>query len=130
MSGIVELEILLKSLSPKLFETEYIYYSHKEGSNWEHLEPLATFREQEGLSLIISRETAEREGFHFYKTFRLISLKVHSSLEAVGLTAAVADKLASKGISANVIAAYYHDHLLVPTHQALDAMAALEELNT
>ena len=80
------------------------------------------------MSLVISRDAAKEAGIAFDCTFRLISLKVHSSLEAVGLTAAIAGKLASKGISANVIAAFYHDHILVPSRQAEDALAALKEI--
>ena len=37
--------------------------------------------------------------------------------------------MAEAGISANVIAAYHHDHILVPIHQGLDALAVLEELS-
>jgi len=128
MSGIVELEILLKSLSPSLSETEYVFCTLHENSDCEHLCPLATFHEDEGLSLVISRNKAEQACIPFERTFRLITLKVHSSLEAVGLTAAVSSALAMQGISTNVIAAYYHDHILVPAHQALDALAALNKL--
>ena len=81
------------------------------------------------MSLVITREVAEEADIVFDCTFRLISLRVHSSLEAVGLTAAIAGKLASKGISANVIAAFHHDHILVPTRQAEDALAALKEIS-
>ena len=130
MSGIVELERLLKSLTPRLSETEYVFCSLQGDTECENLDPLATFHEDEGLSLVITRHNAEQAGIGFEGTFRLITLKVHSSLEAVGLTAAVANKLADKGISANVIAAYYHDHILVPTDQGANALAALQELST
>jgi hypothetical protein len=130
MSGIVELETLLKSLSPDLSNTEYVYCSLPAHADFERLEPLATFNEAEGVSLVITRDAAERAAIVFEKTFRLITLKVHSSLEAVGLTAAVAGKLAEKGISANVIAAFYHDHILVPADRALEAIDALAELRT
>jgi hypothetical protein len=59
----------------------------------------------------------------------MISLDVHSSLEAVGLTAAFATALGNEGISANVIAAYYHDHIFVPTADAERAVAALKALS-
>ena len=56
---------------------------------------------------------------------RCITLTVHSSLEAVGLTAAIATELARFGVSANVVAAYFHDHVFVPSAQAEQALAAL-----
>ncbi len=65
----------------------------------------------------------------FEGSYSQITLTVHSSLEAVGLTAAVANKLASKDISANVIAAYYHDHIFVQTSKAEAAVSALKEFS-
>ncbi len=128
MSGIIELDTLLKSLSPDLSNTEYVFCSLPPHPNLKQLQPLATFCEKEGVSLVIPRETAERAAIAFDGTFKLISLRVHSSLEAVGLTATVAAALAERGISANVIAAYYHDHILVPAERALDALDALAEI--
>jgi hypothetical protein len=130
MAGIVELETLLMSLAPDLSDTEYVFCSLPERADFQQLKPLATFAEEEGVSLVIARDAAERADIAFEGTFRLITLKVHSSLEAVGLTAAVAGKLADQGISANVIAAYYHDHILVPADRALEAVEALIELGT
>ncbi|MBT8148211.1 MAG: ACT domain-containing protein, partial [Gammaproteobacteria bacterium] len=86
------------------------------------------FHEDEGLSLVVTRFNAEQAEIAFDSTFRLLTLKVHSSLEAVGLTAAVSGALAEQGISANVVAAYHHDHILVPAHQAHDALAILQKL--
>ena len=54
-----------------------------------------------------------------------LTLEVHSSLESVGLTAAVSARLAARGIACNVIAGYHHDHLLVPVARADDAIEAL-----
>lgn len=129
MSGLVELEKLLASLSPVLSETEYVFCSLAGTSDAETLNPLATFKEEEGLSLVISQSEAIEAGIDFESTFRLITLNVHSSLDAVGLTAAVSGVLAEKGISANVIAACFHDHILVPSQRANDALAALRDLS-
>ncbi len=130
MSGIVELEALLKSMSPELAQGEYVFCS-VEGklADYLHLEPLSFFREPEGLTLIVSVEVAQKEGLNFESRFKQIMLRVHSSLNAVGLTAAVSGKLAAHGISANVVAAYYHDHIFVPAERATDAMHALSELS-
>ncbi|WP_295893933.1 ACT domain-containing protein [uncultured Vibrio sp.] len=128
MSGITDLDELLRSMSPKLVESEFVFCTVS-GSLAEHvsLNPVATFIEQEGLTLVVERSIAEKMGLPFEGSYRQITLTVHSSLEAVGLTAAVTKKLASKNISANVIAAYYHDHIFVQSRKAQDAVSALEE---
>jgi len=128
MSGIVELDLLLKSMSPEIQPGEYVFCTvDGRGSDYGHLEPLATFREAEGLTLILLVESAEQARLTVESRFRQITLTVHSSLAAVGLTAAVATKLASHGISANVVAAYYHDHIFVPADKAEAALLALQE---
>ncbi|WP_341663320.1 ACT domain-containing protein, partial [Vibrio sp.] len=99
------------------------------GSLSAELKPLASFIEAEGLTLVLEKAIAEKSGIDFEGVYRQITLTVHSSLEAVGLTAAVSTKLASKGISANVIAAYYHDHIFVPASKANAALAALMEFS-
>lgn len=129
MAGTVELDALLKTMSPKIQRGEYVFCTV--GGNfadYAHLNPLAFFVEPEGLTLIVSVEGAESEQLAYESTFKQIMLTVHSSLDAVGLTATVATKLASYGISANVVAAYYHDHIFVQTEKATEALKALEEL--
>lgn len=126
MSGIVELSELLKSMNPELSKEEYVFCTLQSDNNsLGHLEPLCTFREEEGLTLVIDKEQAEANALEFSISFKKITLKVHSSLEAVGLTAAVATALTQNGISANVIAAYYHDHIFVPSDKASAAVEAL-----
>lgn len=93
-----------------------------------YLDPIGSFIEKEGLTLILNKSIAKKHHIQFDSAFCLISLTIHSSLEAVGLTAAIAKKLTSKNISTNVVAAYYHDHLFVPKERAKDAMDALYEL--
>ena len=129
MSAITDLDLLLKSMSPKLLDGEYVFCC-VDGplADYLHLEPMATFREQEGLTLVVPRDKAELGGLRFDGIFRLITLTVHSSLQAVGLTAAFASQLAKHGISANVIAGYYHDHIFVPQEKAQAALQALESL--
>ena len=90
---------------------------------------LACFAEQEGLTLVLSKESADQEGLSYQGCFRCISLQVHSSLQAIGLTAAVASELASHGISANVIAAHHHDHVFVPSRDAEEALRLLEAMS-
>ncbi|QCB44789.1 ACT domain-containing protein [Hydrogenophaga sp. PAMC20947] len=128
MPGIVELDELLKSMSPEIQDGEYVFCTlPSDNLDYQHLNPLATFKESEGLTIIIPVESAVQEKLAFEGVFKQITLTVHSSLEAVGLTAAVANKLASYGISANVIAAFYHDHVFVQTEKAEQALSALKE---
>jgi hypothetical protein len=93
------------------------------------IEPLATFREAEGLSVVIEREQADTLGLGYDFVGAWISLGIDSALDDVGLTAAVSGQLAAAGISCNVIAARHHDHLIVPHDQAQKAMAVLAELS-
>ena len=130
MAGIIELEELLKSMSPAVQEGEYAFCTLTDlDFDYKHLKPIATFRESEGLTLVLSVDEAAKEGIAFEGTYKQITLTVHSSLEAVGLTAAVANKLTSHGISANVIAAYYHDHIFVQSDKADQALSALKEFS-
>ncbi|MEZ9357404.1 ACT domain-containing protein [Vibrio breoganii] len=130
MSGIKELDQLLKSMKPHLVDGEFVFCT-VEGklSDYVELDPVGTFIEPEGLTLVLERSVAEQHQLSFDGAFRMITLTVHSSLEAVGLTAVVSTKLAEKGISANVIAAYYHDHIFVQVAKADLALQALNEFS-
>ncbi|GEA60070.1 ACT domain-containing protein [Vibrio comitans] len=128
MSGIKELDQLLKSMKPHLQEGEFVFCTVKgDLQDYIELNPVGTFIEPEGLTLILERGLADQKQLSFDGSFRMITLTVHSSLEAVGLTAAVSTKLAAKDISANVVAAYYHDHIFVPAAKAELALLALNE---
>ncbi len=90
----------------------------------------ATVREEEGISAIVSIEVARRRGIEPDFIASWLTLRVHSALEAVGLTAAFSAALTDEGISCNVIAGYHHDHLLVPADRVDDAIAAIESLRS
>lgn len=126
MAGITDLQQLLSSMQPHLVEEEFVFCTLTgRVDEYLHWQPVATFCEQEGLSLVIRKQTALENHIEFENTYRQITLTVHSSLDAVGLTAAVSTKLASHGISANVIAAFYHDHIFVQSCHAETALALL-----
>ena len=91
--------------------------------------PLATFAETEGYSMVLERSAATRAGLPYVYPCRLITLTVHSSLDAIGFVSAITSALAAAGISVNPISAYHHDHLLVPVDRAAEAMAVLERLS-
>ena len=99
--------------------------------------PIATFIEREGITLVVQTEDlstlqhhfAADGGFEFSETsFSRITLLVHSSLDAVGLTAVVTAKLTERNISANVVAGYFHDHFFVQSTRASEAMDTLRAL--
>ena len=78
---------------------------------------------------IVDRATADARSWTYDYVAAWMTLRVHSSLAAIGLTAAVSRALADQGISCNVLSGYFHDHLLVPVERASDAMAALHRLS-
>jgi hypothetical protein len=90
--------------------------------------PRATVREAEGMTIVITRDEALAAGLSFDFEAAWLTLQVHSALAAVGLTHAVAGALAERGIAANVLAGFHHDHVLVPVARADDAIAAIDDL--
>lgn len=88
----------------------------------------AVIVEDEGTTVIATWEEAERRGWSVGFVAAWLTVEVHSALEAVGLTAAMSAVLADHGISCNVLAGYFHDHLLVPVERADEAIAALQSL--
>ena len=130
MSGETDLKALLRSLSPILLEPRYVFCPIASGQygDGKAAMPIASFQEPEGLSLVVTAEHADACGLDYQGAFRCISLQVHSSLEAVGLTAIVSGKLAAYEISANVIAGYYHDHIFVPEQFADEALERVRNL--
>lgn len=130
MSGERDLPRLLAQLSPQLAASEYVFCTLPDAGYGEaqSLSPIAAVVEDEGLTLVVPRAEADAQGCAYNGVFRCITLHVHSSLDAVGLTAAVAAALARREIPANVIAAYHHDHVFVPAAQASDALVALTSL--
>lgn len=130
MTGEKNRTTLLSSMSPELIAGEFVFCSFEKAKYGDHLqlEPIATLMEEEGLTLVISKRKAQEHGVAFESVFRCITLRVHSSLDAVGLTAAVSRRLAEHGMAANMLAGYFHDHVFVATDTAEEALAAMEEL--
>ena len=118
-------------LGPSLAANNYVFCSlpGAQYGDFAQTQPLACVAEREGLTLVLAQDHADREGLAYTGLFRCISLGLHSSLEAVGLTAMISTELAQHGISANMMAGYHHDHLLVPAAQAQQALNLLERLS-
>lgn len=121
---------MLSGMTPSLDAADYVFCTTED----EHLAmqaapiSLGWFREAEGVSVILALGDAQRLGFDTTLPMRRITLTVFSSLEGVGLTAAVATALANHSISCNMVAANHHDHVFVPTVDAEEAMRVLLEL--
>lgn len=129
MSGETDLANLLSSMKPSLSHESYVFVSAKAGMReLVSMDPWALIAEEEGMTAIIAKETADAASVPYQAIFRRITLTAHSSLEAIGLIAAVSAKLTSYGISGNVVAAFYHDHIFVPKDKAELTMEALEQL--
>ena len=128
MSGEMNLRKLLIGLQPRLNPGEYVYCTVDSKSRALELDPLGLFAEEESVTVILPKSKADSLGLLYPTTFAWITLTVHSSLEAVGLTAAVAESLTKANVSCNVVAAYYHDHIFVPAKDTRQAMEVLQAL--
>lgn len=127
MVGINNLEILLKSMKPELIDGEFIFATTKD-DNYNKLNPILIFKESEGTTIIIKKDSADKNKIKYENTFAMITLTVHSDLNAIGFLAVITKKLAESGISVNAISAYYHDHLFVSYSKRLEAMKALKSI--
>lgn len=127
-SPVSALDALLGSLEPVLHDGVYVFAVAPPGGDLGALSPVATMREDEGLTVVLHEADAVAAGLAVLFRAAWITLRVHSDLQAVGLTAAFATALGAAGISCNVVAGAYHDHLFVPVDRAGDALAALERL--
>ena len=118
-----DLRHLIADMAPVLDPLAYVFVTVPNGHPAPCARPLMTFREDEGLTLIL--RAADAGGLSTDFPCRRITLTVQSALDAVGFLAAVTACLTAAGISANAVAAFHHDHLFVPLDRADDAMAAL-----
>jgi len=116
-------------MSPVLNEGDFVFCTVADASALLGTDVLGTFREKEGFTVIIERERADALGLEYNFVAAWITLTIHSALDAVGLTAAFATALGKAGISCNVIAAFYHDHIFVAKDDAAKAIDVLQALS-
>lgn len=129
MTGESNLVILLKNMKPKLHIGEYVFCSVKDLTLINLKEVVLVFQEEEAITVIVKKETADKLKLEYSFIASWITLTVHSSLEAVGLTAAFSKALCDNGISCNVVAAFYHDHIFVDRKDAKKAMEILNRFS-
>lgn len=127
--GETNLALMLKSLTPELHEHDYVFCTVPSVSAHDLNEVVGMVKEEEGFTLIVQKEYADAHQLAYTSQMAWITLSVHSSLEAVGLTGAFSTALAKAGISCNVLAGTYHDHIFVPRRDADNAMRVLKALS-
>ncbi|OLZ74714.1 acetyltransferase [Streptomyces sp. IMTB 2501] len=127
MTGETDLHTLLRGMRPELNPGRYVF-TMAEGGVPSGVTPVVTVAEQEGLTLVVPQAEADGAGMAYDYVAAWITLRVHSALAAVGLTAAVSRALADAGLSCNVVAGFHHDHLFVPHEQAERAVDVLQRL--
>ncbi len=127
--GETNLNALLQSMKPELIAGEYVFCSVNDSKDIDPGLIVGSFREKEGITIIIDKIVADKLQLEYLFVAAWITLTVHSSLDAVGLTAAFSKALGDENISCNVIAAFYHDHLFVPVRDKEKAMEVLKKLS-
>ena len=122
MHGESNLDTLLKRMQPHLTDGKWVFRTSKSGFDSATLDTaILMFKESEGMTIISPASTTDVG----LPTWAMITLSIHSDLEAVGFLAAITTMLAAKDISVNAVSAYFHDHIFVPYERREDAMECL-----
>ncbi|MDO6802920.1 ACT domain-containing protein [Wenyingzhuangia sp. 1_MG-2023] len=128
MSGTTNLDELIKGMTPNLKKGEYVFTTVTKFHTIDRKLIFCEFKEEEGTTLVLEKKTADNLHLKYDYVASWITLMIHSSLDAVGLTAIISTELAKYNISCNVIAAYYHDHIFVNKNDAIKAIDVLNLL--
>jgi len=129
MPGENQLDSILKKMKPTLNQGDYVFCTKRDLKELDLNEVLMSFKETEGITFILEQQVADRLRLEYSFIARWITLSVHSSLEAVGLTAAFSKAFTEENISCNVVAGYFHDHIFVDKKDALKAMNVLNRIS-
>lgn len=121
---------MISGMTPELLSGTFVFVTTDDANLGHQLsnDAIATFREHEGLSLLIPLTSAQQNGLPVDHPMRCITLNVYSSLEGVGLTAAVSTALAESAIPCNMVAGFHHDHVFVPENLSDRAIQVLTKL--
>lgn len=126
-----ELKDILGNLKPRILEGSFVFTTSND--ELDHLmktfKPIATFREEEGITLVISKDEADKFNIKYDSLFRCISLGVHSSLNSYGLISSISRELTKKKISSNVFSGFYHDHIFVQADLVDTALQVINSLD-
>lgn len=130
MVGETNLDTLLGNMSAELVDGLYVFATVSDGVVPAGVRPRMLFHEAEGMTLILLKEEAEANDLSYEFPCRMITLNIHSSLEAVGFLARIASALARHDMGVNPVSGFFHDHLFVPDGREMDAIGVLKELTT
>lgn len=132
MPGQTDLKKILESIDPYLVDESFIFMTTDQSlsSISNALNPIASFMENEGLSLVITQATADKNAITYDSVFSCISLGVHSSLESYGLISTISRELTQNNISTNVFSGYYHDHIFVQSEKADKALEIISKIGS
>ena len=126
-----ELKDILGNLKPRILEGSFVFTTSND--ELDHLmktfKPIATFREEEGITLVISKDEADKFNIKYDSLFCCISLGVHSNLNSYGLISSISSELTKKKISSNVFSGFYHDHIFVQADLADTALQVINSLD-
>jgi hypothetical protein len=129
MSGIEDLDTLIREMKPHLNKGEYVFTVVSDLKKISLDDIIGHFKEKEGITIILERKKADLLNLSYNFIASWITLKIHSSLDALGLTAAFSSELTKNNISCNVIAGFYHDHIFVSKKDETDALKVLINLS-
>ena len=130
MAGEKDLQILIANMEPVLNPGEYVFASVLSTETIPRALTICEVKEQEGTTVVLAKKDADQLDIAYEFVAAWITLNVHSALEAVGLTAAFSNALANSGISCNVIAGFYHDHIFVDVADSEKAMEVLQGMTS
>ena len=126
MSGEADLNKLMATIHPELRDSTYVFVTMPlDGADPVGLRTVMSFREAEGVTMIIPDQAASTAGLVGVFPCRMVTLTVHSALNAVGFLATITTRLAAAGISVNAVSAFFHDHLFVPAGRAEETVEIL-----
>ncbi|MDO6674077.1 ACT domain-containing protein [Tenacibaculum sp. 1B UA] len=129
MTGEKNLSVLIREMKPFVNKGEYVFTTVKDIHNINKEDIVGQFKEAEGITLILEKKVADNLELAYSFIASWITLKIHSALDAVGLTAAFSSELAKHDISCNVVAGFYHDHIFVDKKDETKTINVLTNLS-
>ncbi|WP_390912009.1 ACT domain-containing protein [Pseudosulfitobacter sp. SM2401] len=128
MTGETNLNTLLGTMSADLIDDLFVFVTLKDRTMPDGLSPRMMFQEAEGITLILTQAQAQAHDLPFEFPCRMITLNIHSALEAVGFIAHIATELAKQDMGVNPVAGFFHDHLFVPDGREQDALTVISKI--